>query len=169
MPEILLDVGDKEKFKGESNLDGFDDLIVCDSFSVGATVPLDLGRGTNRTAGSVHISEVSFSRQFDSSSIPLLNATFSGEVFKKMTIHFLKAAGTDEKAHEEFLSVELKDAIFSNVSYSGASGGGNMMESISVGFTAIDFKYKVQKDDGSLDGAVVASFDMLTQKSSKGS
>ena len=168
MPDILLDVGDIEKFKGESNIEGFDDLIVCESFNIGVNVPLDLGRGTNRTAGSVHISEVSFSRQFDSSSIPLLHATFSGEVFKKMTIHFLKAAGNDEKAFEEFLKVELKDAIFSNVSYSGASGGSNMMESISVGFTEIKFDYKVQKDDGSLDGSKMASFDLLTQKSTKG-
>jgi type VI secretion system secreted protein Hcp len=168
MPDILLDVGDKAKFKGESNIEGFDDLIVCDSFNIGVNVPLDLGRGTNRTAGTVHISEVSFSRQFDSSSIPLLHATFSGEVFKKMTIHFLKAAGNDSKAHEEFLSVELKDAIFSNVSYSGASGGSNMMESLSVGFTAIEFEYKVQKDDGTLEGAKKASFDLLTQKSTKG-
>ena len=34
MPDILLDVGDKAKFKGESNIEGFDDLIVCDSFNI---------------------------------------------------------------------------------------------------------------------------------------
>ena len=168
MPDILLDVGDKSIFKGESDIDGFNDLIICDSFSVGINVPLDLGRGTNRTAGTAHISEVTFSRQFDSSSTPLLHATFSGEVFEKMTIHFLKAAGNDSKAHEEFLTVELKDAIFSNVSYSGSSGGSSMMESLSVGFVAIEFEYKSQKDDGTLEGAKKASFDMHTHKSTKG-
>ena len=168
MPDILLDVGDKSKFKGESNIDGFDDLIVCESFGFGATQPLDIGRGTNRTAGTMSISEIQLTRQFDSSSVPLLHAMFSGEVFGTVKINFLKAAGNDAKAFELFLVVTLDDAIFSGVSYSGAAGGGSMSESLSIGFTKIEYDYKVQKEDGTLDGSKKASFDMLTQKSTKG-
>jgi type VI secretion system secreted protein Hcp len=160
MPEILLDVGDEKKFKGESDIDGFNDLIICDSFSVGATMPVDMGRGTNRTSGAMHISEIQLSRQFDSSSVPILRAMFSGEVFKLMKLNFLKAAATDNDAYDLFLKVELKDAIFSNVSYSGASGGSNMMESLSISFADIEFDYKVQKDDGTLDGSIKAGFDL---------
>ncbi len=168
MPDILLDLGDKSKFKGESNIDGFDDLIVCESFSFGASQPLDLGRGTNRTSGTMSISEIQLSRQFDSSSVPLLHAMFSGELFATVTINFLKAAGNDEKAHELFLAVTLTNAIFSSVSYSGAAGGSVMSESLSIGFTKIEYDYKVQKEDGTLDGSKKASFDLLTQKSTKG-
>jgi type VI secretion system secreted protein Hcp len=169
MPDILLDVGDTSAFKGESLIEGFEDLIVCESFSFGATQPLDLGRGTNRTAGTMSISEIQLSRQHDLSSTPLLHAMFSGKVFEKVKINFLKAASNSDQANDLFLVVELSEAIFSSVSYSGASGGSVMSESISIGFVAIEFDYKVQKpEDGTLEGSIKASFNLLTQKSSQG-
>jgi len=169
MPDILLDVGDTSTFKGESLIEGFEDLIVCESFSFGATQPLDLGRGTNRTAGTMSISEIQISRQHDVSSTPLLHAMFSGKVFGTVKINFLKAASASDRANDLFLVVELTDAIFSSVSYSGASGGTVMAESISIGFTAIEFDYKVQSPtEGTLDGSIKASFNLLTQKSSQG-
>ena len=169
MPDILLDVGDTSTFKGESLIEGFEDLIVCESFSFGATQPLDLGRGTNRTAGTMSISEIQLSRQHDLSSTPLLHAMFSGKVFDKVKINFLKAASATDRANDLFLVVELTEAIFSSVSYSGASGGSVMAESLSIGFVAIEFDYKVQKPaDGTLDGSIKASFNLLTQKSTQG-
>jgi hypothetical protein len=44
-----------------------------------------------------------------------------------------------------------------------------MSESISIGFVAIEFDYKVQDPkDGTLAGSIKASFNLLTQKSSQG-
>jgi type VI protein secretion system component Hcp len=115
------------------------------------------------------ISEIQLSRQHDLSSTPLLHAMFSGKVFDKVKIKFLKAASNADQANDLFLEIELSEAIFSSVSYSGASGGSVMSESISIGFVAIEFDYKVQNPkDGTLEGSIKASFNLLTQKSSQG-
>jgi type VI secretion system secreted protein Hcp len=169
MPDILLDVGDKTNFKGESNIEGFKDLIVCESFGFGANQPLDLGRGTNRTAGTMSTSEITLSRQFDTSSIPLMNAMFTAKVFKEVKIQFIKAAGVDLAGQAEFLTVTLTDVLLSSVSYGGMSGDSPMTEALSLGYTKIAFAYKVQSETaGTLGGAKTASFDLLTQKSTKG-
>lgn len=167
MPEILLDLGDKENFKGESNITDFDDLIICESFGFSAHQPLDLGRGTNRSAGAMSVSEIQLSRQFDSSSTKLLAAMFTGKSFAEVKIHFLKAGDEQNKAFSEFLTVELSDAMFSGISYSGSSGGSMLAESISIGYTAINYVYKTQNPDtGKHDaGQITASFDMLKMES----
>lgn len=168
MPEILLDLGDKN-IKGESNIDKFDDLIICDSFSFSAHQPLDLGRGTNRSAGAMSVSEIQLSRQFDSSSTNILAAMFTGKIFETVKIHFLKAGGLDGKAFDEFLTVELSDAMFSGISYSGSSGGSMLVESLSLGYTAIKYEYQMQNPDkGGHEGNINASFDMLKMTGSKG-
>jgi type VI secretion system Hcp family effector len=168
MPEIILNLGD-EAIKGESRFDGLQDLIVCHSFSFSAHQPLDLGRGSNRSAGAMSVSEVQISRQFDSSSTHILAAMFSGKSFAEVKIHFLKAGGLDGKAFEEFLTVELTNAMLSGISYSGSAGGDMMMESISIGYVAIKYIYKVQKlDEAGHDGNINASFDMREMTGEKG-
>jgi type VI protein secretion system component Hcp len=170
MPEVLLDLGDdKKNFPGESAIEGFEKLIICNSFSVGANQPVDLGRGVNRTTGAITISEVSLGRTFDTSSTLLIHSMFSGKVFPKMTVRFLKATAAEGKAFEEFLSVELHNVIISNTSYSGGVGGDGLSETMSLAFTKINFIYKVQKaDKGTLDGKQTATFDLLKQKAEKG-
>jgi type VI secretion system Hcp family effector len=167
MPDIILDVGDTSTYEGECLIKTFEKMIVCESFSVGANQPLDHGRGLNRTLGTMNLSEVSLMRQFDKSSVPLLNAMFTATVFGTVKIHFLKSAGATEDANSEFLTVELTNALISTISSSGSAGGSAMSESLSFGFTKIKYTYKEQKiDKATLDGQKVASFDMYTQISS---
>ena len=164
MPDILLDVGNTTNYPGECNINKYTGLIVCNSFSVGAHQPLDHGRGTNRTHGTLNISEVSISRQLDKSSIPLLNAMFSATVFPTMTFHFLKAAAVAEAANAEYLTVVLDNVLIANIQTSGGSGGESLMESLSFGFTKILYTYNVQSESANtVAGNQTASFDMYTQ------
>lgn len=164
MSDILLDVGSTTNYPGECNINKYTGLIVCQSFSVGANLPLDHGRGTNRTLGTLNISEIAISRQMDKSSIPLLNAMFSATVFPTITFHFLKAAAVAEAANAEFLTVVLTNALISNIQSSGGAGGDSMMESMSWGFTKISYTYNVQDESkNTVAGNQTASFDMYTQ------
>jgi type VI protein secretion system component Hcp len=169
MPDILIDVGDTTNFEGECEINGFEKFIVCDSFSVGAHQPLDHGRGTNRTGGTMNLSEVAMNRQFDKTSVPLLNAMFTAHLFPTVKIHFLKASGVDNMGHDEYLTVELDNVLIGNIQTHGGGGNGHLSESLSFGFTKIQYTYKVQEDStAKLNGQLVASFDMYKHQSTKG-
>jgi type VI secretion system Hcp family effector len=166
MPDILLDVGSTTNYPGECNIDKFTGLIVCQSFSVGANQPLDPGRGTNRTLGTMNLSEVTISRQFDKTSVPLLNAMFSATIFATIKFHFLKAAAVSGEGHAEFLTVQLDNALISNIQTSGGAGGDTLMETLSFGFTKIGYTYQVQDEvANTVSGNQNATFDMYTQVS----
>lgn len=156
MPDIILDL---EGIDGESNIDGFDDKIICESFSFGASQPMDYSRNTARTVGTVNVSDITLSRNFDKSSTELLAALFAAKSWATATIHFLKAAAVEDDGQQEFLKVTLTNCVISNHNFAGSAGG--MSESLTLSFTKVEFEYKVQQEDGTLSGQVTASWDVL--------
>jgi len=159
VPDIILDL---DGITGESNVDGFDDKVICESFSFGASQPIDYSRNTARTTGTVNVSDISLTRNYDKSSVPLLAALFAAKNWATGTIHFLKAAGVDNDGQEEFLKITLTNAIISNHSFAGSAGG--MSESVTISFTKIEFEYKVQSESADLGGSVTAEWDVLAGK-----
>lgn len=163
MPDILLTLGDGSGYMGESQITGYEDRIICDSFSFGATQPSDISRNKSRTVGSVNVSSVSLTRQFDNSSVAILNSLFTGKAIDTAKLEFLKAADeTGAAAQELFLTVTLTNPLIESYNVSG-SNGGYMSESLSLTFTDISFEYHVQEETGSMnDGIVSATYDILT-------
>jgi type VI secretion system secreted protein Hcp len=164
MPDILLDLGDG--YDGESQIKEFENKIICDSFSFGATQPSDVSRNKSRTVGTVNVSSVSLTRQVDNSSVHILNAMFTSKAIETATVHFLKAASIEGEGQEEFLTVTLTNPLIESYNISG-SNGGYMSESISLTFTDISFDYKIQGESGEMDGGNVnATYDVLTGSAS---
>jgi type VI secretion system secreted protein Hcp len=159
MPDIILDLAGID---GESNVDGFDNKIICESFSFGASQPVDYSRNTARTTGTVNVSDISLTRNYDISSTELLAALFAAKSWDTCTIHFLKAANVEDAGQAEFLKITLTNPIISNLSFAGSAGG--MSESLTISFTKIEFEYKVQAEGGELGGAVTAEWDVLAGK-----
>jgi type VI protein secretion system component Hcp len=59
--------------------------------------------------------------------------------------------------------VYLQDALITSIQES--SSNENPTESVSFAFQAIEVAYKAEKDDGTLDGAIAAGFNLETLKS----
>jgi type VI secretion system Hcp family effector len=161
MPDIILDLGDG--YTGESTITNFDDKILCNSFSFGANQPVDISRNKGRTTGTVNVSQVTLTRDYDSASLQILNALFLGKTCETATIHFLYAAGDAEEAQVELMTVKLTNALIADYSIGASVGGGPMSETLTLGFTAIELIYKEQEETGEEgQGNITASYNLLT-------
>jgi type VI secretion system secreted protein Hcp len=168
MPDIILDLGDD--IKGESSVKDFEDKILCNSFSFGANQPIDVSRNKGRTTGTVNVSQIHLTRDYDSASLLILNSLFLGKTFESAKIHFLYAAADSEEAQVELMTVTLTNAMIADYQIGAAVGGGSMSEQITIGFTAIDCSYAVQEETGEKgSGNITASYDLLTGTASESS
>ena len=168
MPDIILDLG--TDIKGESQIKNFEDKILCNSFSFGANQPIDVSRNKGRTTGTVNVSQVHLTRDYDSASLLILNSLFLGKTFETASIHFLYAAADAEEAQVELMTVTLTNAMIADYQIGAAVGGGAMSEQITVGFTAIDCTYEVQEETAEKgSGKIEAKYDLLTGNASESS
>ena len=89
----------------------------------------------------------------------LLQACATGEHLKEATITHRKAG----KGQQEFLIVKMNDVIITGV-VQGAAGSEAGSETVSLVFAKVDFEYKPQKADGSLDAGIHFKFDIKANK-----
>jgi type VI secretion system secreted protein Hcp len=90
----------------------------------------------------------------------LFNHCCSGDVLKSVIVLYDKPVGTEQA---DYYRVYLSDALVTSIQQSGSNE--NPTESVSFAFQAIEIAYKAEKDDGTLDGAIAAGFDLSTLKS----
>jgi type VI secretion system secreted protein Hcp len=133
------------------------------SFSVGCSNTATYGTGASgleAKAGRVNLSDLSIMKVLDKTSSTLFNHCCSGDIIKSVMIIYDKPIGT---AQADYYRVFLADALITSVQHSGSNE--NPTESVSFAFQAIEVAYKAEKDDGTLDGAVQAGFNLETLKS----
>jgi type VI secretion system secreted protein Hcp len=139
---------------------GFIDIL---SFSIGASNTSTYGAGASgmeAKAGRADLSNLSIMKVLDKTSTTLFNHCCSGDILAKVYIVYDKPVGT---AQADYYRVYLQDALITSVQQSGSNE--NPTESVSFAFQAIEIAYKAEKDDGTLDGAVQAGFNLETLKS----
>jgi len=131
---------------GDITAKGYEKWIGLESCQLGANrnVTSPGGRGANREASAVRVSEISCSKTQDCSSMGLLKAALWGEG-KKVNIHFVK---TDKDKVETFLEIELENTMVTSFSFSGHGGEGNSrpMEMFSLNFLKITVSTKQMGD-----------------------
>jgi type VI secretion system secreted protein Hcp len=139
---------------------GFIDIL---SFSIGASNTSTYGAGASgleAKAGRADLSNLTIMKVLDKTSTTLFNHCCSGDILSKVYIVYDKPVGT---AQADYYRVYLQDALITSVQQSGSNE--NPSESVSFAFQAIEIAYKAEKDDGTLDGAVQAGFNLETLKS----
>ncbi len=130
---ILMAYGN---IKGDVTDKGFKNDIALNSFQwgVGRSISNATGGG-GRVISAPSISEIVVAKNFDSSSVPLIQQALGGDP-TNVTIDF---ANTDAKAKLQlYLEITLKNTLLSG--YSMSSGGDLPSESLSLNFTKISFK-----------------------------
>ena len=88
-----------------------------------------------------------------------MQACATGQHLKEATITFRKAG----KGQQEFLIVKMNDVIITGVVQS-APGSEAGSETVSLEFAKVDWEFKPQKPDGSLDAGIHFKFDIQANK-----
>src|SRR6266487_1680570 len=154
--DIFAKIGD---IKGESLDAKHKDEIEVLSFSWGVTNTGATAAGGGGGAGKATFQDLSIVHKIDKASPLLMQACATGTHLKEATITHRKAG----KAQQEFLIVKMNDIIITGVTH-GGTGGETGSETVSLAFAKVDFEYKPQKSDGSLDAAIHFKYDLKAHK-----
>ena len=154
--DIFAKIGD---IKGESTDNKHKDEVEVLSYSLGVTNPAHIGTGGGGGAGRATFQDLSLVHKIDKASPQLLQACATGEHLKEATITFRKAG----KGQQEFLIVKMNDVIITGVVQSAPSSETGS-ETVSLEFAKVDWEFKPQKADGSLDAGIHFKFDIKANK-----
>jgi type VI secretion system secreted protein Hcp len=80
----------------------------------------------------------------------------TGEHIKEATLTVRKAGGEQQ----EFYKITLEDVMISSYQAGGSGNQALPVDQFSLNFAKIDFEYKPQKEDGSLDAGVRGGWDL---------
>jgi type VI secretion system secreted protein Hcp len=152
---IFAKIGD---IKGESIDSKHKDEIEVLSFSWGVTNPANI-KGSGGGTGKATFQDLSIVHKIDKASPRLLQACATSQHLKEATITHRKAG----KSQQEFLIVKMNDVIITGVMH-GGTGDEPGSETVSMAFAKVDFEYKPQKPDGSLDVGIHFKFDIKAGK-----
>jgi type VI secretion system secreted protein Hcp len=145
---------------GESTDDKHKNSIDVESWSWGET---QMGSHFERGgggAGKVQMQDFNFVMKVNKASPKLLLACASGEHIKKAVLTCRKAG----KDQQEYLKIVMSDLLVSSFQTGGSMGAIVPTDQISLNFSKIEYEYKAQKPDGSLDGAIKAGYDLKLNK-----
>ena len=73
------------------------------------------------------------------------------------------SGGGAGKGQQEFLIVKMNDIIITGVTNNGTSAQ-PASETVTLAFAKVDFEYKPQKPDGSLDAGIHFKYDLKANK-----
>ena len=157
--DIFAKIGD---IKAESTDAKHKDEIEVLSFSWGVTNPAHPGGGGGGgAAGKATFQDLSIVHRIDKASPQLLRACATGKHLPDATLTHRKAG----KGQQEYLIVKMNDVIVTGVVHSGTAGPDNATsETVSMAFAKVDFEYKPQKQDGSLDAGLHFKYDIKGNK-----
>ena len=148
-----------EGIDGESTDDKHKGELDIESFSFGVTQSGSHGTGGGGGAGKSSFQDLHFSTHANKSSPKLFLACATGEHIKKATLTVRKAG----KEQQEYYKVTLSDVLVSSYQ-AGGSGSPIPTDQFSLNFAKIEYEYKPQKADGTLDAAVKAGYDVSANK-----
>jgi len=154
---LLLEI---DGIPGESKDQAHPAAIEIASFSFGAANSGRVGApGTG--AGKVSFSDISFSKVIDKTSPLLYLRTANGARIPKATL-FVRRPSSNMVL--EYCTVTLSDVLVTGMVTSGSSGGDRPSESFSLSFGKIEFSYRPQKADGSLDAPIKSGWDVVSNR-----
>lgn len=144
---------------GESPDDKHKGEIEIQSFSWGLSNAGSFSAGGGGGAGKANFNDISFMTNVNKASPLLFLACATGQHIKEATLFVRKQGGKQE----EYYQIKFNDLLVS--SYQAGSGGDTITDSFSLNYTKIEFTYKPQKADGSLEGPVEKKYDIKANKS----
>jgi type VI secretion system secreted protein Hcp len=142
--------------KGESPDVTHKDEIEVLSYSWGVQQtlgPVDEG------SGKANFQDFTIVHRIDKSTPALMLACATGSHFKDGIITQRKAG----KEPQEYLIIKMNDIIITGITQGGDTTAPGS-ETVSMSFAKVDFEYRSQKPDGTLDAGVHFKYDIKANK-----
>jgi type VI secretion system secreted protein Hcp len=157
--DIFAKIGD---IKGESFDDKHKDEIDVLSYSWGVTQTGTLAHGSGGGEGKAQFNDFQFTTYVSKASPLLFLSCATGEHIKEATITVRKAG----KGQQEYLILKMTDVLISSYQTGGSSGSelSTTSENVSMAFAKVEFTYKPQKADGSLEAGITTGWDLKANK-----
>src|SRR5262249_8050143 len=142
------------KMKGKGAID-------IESWSWGASQSGTGASGGGHGAGKVSMQDFHFVMKINKASPDVMLSCAEGRHIKTAEL-VCRRAGKDQ---QEFFHVKMTDVLVSSFQ-TGGSGHSDIVptDQVSLNFAKIEFAYKPQKQDGTLDAAVKAGWDVKANK-----
>ncbi|HEY2377833.1 MAG TPA: Hcp family type VI secretion system effector [Gemmatimonadaceae bacterium] len=146
---------------GESQDHKHKDEIEISSWSWGEANSGSHAVGAGGGAGKVQMQDFHFTMSENKASPLLMLACAGGDHIKKAQLTCRKAG----KDQQEFLVIKFSDLLVSSYQTGGSAGAEIIpVNSISLNFSKIEYEYKPQKADGTLDSPAKAGWDIKANK-----
>ena len=157
--DYLLEI---DGIKGESKDSKHPDTIEIQSFSWGASNPGSSGTGGGGGAGKVFFQDLNFTAAVNKASPTLAQACANGQHYKKAQLYVRKQGDHQQ----DYYVIVLEDFLVSSYQSSGSPHGADVapVDQFTLNFGKIRFEYKMQKDDGSLEPPVTATWNLKENK-----
>jgi len=116
-------------------------------------------------SGKVSHQDFNFTQVIQKSTPKLVDSCNTGKHIKKAVLTCRKAGGGNNPG-QEYLKITFGDILVSHYQTGGHPGDVVPTDSISLNYSQIEFSYAPQKQDGTLDGAIISKFNLKTNTSS---
>ncbi|MEM6536735.1 MAG: type VI secretion system tube protein Hcp [Pseudomonadota bacterium] len=148
--------------KGDATQDQHKQWINVSSvqFGLGRAIMTATGAAKNREASEPSISEITVTKELDSSSHEIFKQAAVGTAGEDLKIEWVST----DQAGQTYLTVTCSEALISG--YSVSSGGDRPSESVSFNFTKMEFKAAPLDENNEPSGPFTVTYDMKTGKAS---
>jgi type VI secretion system secreted protein Hcp len=142
--------------KGDVTAEGYKDWIELGSFQfgVGRGISSPTGGSADRESSAPSLSEITITKEQDSSTGPLVTEALQGEGVT-VIIDFVK---TSSGKLDKYMEYKLTNAMISG--WSTSSGGDRPSESISLNFTKIEVDPTTMDAAGKISNANPVTYDI---------
>jgi type VI secretion system secreted protein Hcp len=141
---------------GESTDERHKEEIEILSFSWGETQTGTSVFGGGAGAGKVQMQDFHFTAAMSKASPVLFLKCAEGEHIKQAVLTARKAGGDQQ----EYLKITLTDVRITSYQTGASAGDIVPTDSFSLNFAKIEFEYKPQKPDGTMDAPVMGGYDL---------
>ena len=152
MDTILLSIKD---IKGNAMIDGYTDQIVIHSFSHAVMLPMGMdATNTERTLGRPNFQEFTLTKSTDQATPGLYAACSAGTKLGDATLCIGRNENGKFMLHMKYV---LTNAMVSTIA---TSGGGDMVDTLSLNFTQMTSEYTQQNLDSTKKGNASFGWDL---------
>jgi type VI secretion system secreted protein Hcp len=147
--------------EGEATDAKHKNTIDVESWSWGETqTGVASGRGGGAGAGKVDMQDFHFVMRVNKASPKLMLACATGQHIAKADLICRKAGGDQQ----EYMKISFSELLVSSFQTGGSAGDVVPVDQVSLNFAKIEFEYKPQKPDGTLDAPVKTGYDLKLNK-----
>lgn len=120
---------------------------------------------TGGGSGKVSVQDITITKKVDKSSPKLIKYCCDGNHFEKALLTVRKAGGGNPV---EYLKLEMKPVIITNISTGGSQGDDTVMETVTLNFAKFKVMYQPQDDKGAKKGGSVDQGWDISQNTTHG-